>query len=321
MENDKKLYNVIKENFMFYFGQGDLNLSDSEGDEVINLFCDLTQNNFDTLQKNFDISIFDYISEKFEINKDIFYHKVKNCFDDILNGKRSEFYKLFIISSKLDLDSLSLDEKNLFNVVQERSMKFLNDFEFQDDEKNLFVSMIYNLMFDKININTDTLIDVASYLNIGLIDINKIIGDYNKKIGKYTSRNALIINYLEYVYYSVLSMDISKEEIFKIARDIENDVLTINDFVYSILDIEEIYLCGDDSGSYISESFEGIIEIIYNIALMRWGEEDELIFWDRKLDEIYRSGKSVKESTKCIARQIMSTDEFNGLENYYKIFE
>lgn len=321
MEDDKKLYNVIKENFMFYFKQGDLNLSDFEENEVINLFWDLTQKNFDLLQRNFDISIFDCISEKFEINKEIFYHKVKNCFDEILNGKRNQFYKLFIISSKFDLDSLSVDEKNLFDVVQVRSMKFLDGFEFQDDEKNLFVSMLYNLMLDKININTDILIDVASYLNIGLSDINQIIGDYNKKIEKYTSRSALIINYLEYVYYSVLSMDISKEKIFKIASDIENGILSINDFVYSVLDIEEIYMCGDDSGSYISESFEGIIEIIYNITLMRWGQEDELIFWVRKLDEIYKSGKSIKESAKDIAERIMSTDEFDGLENYYKIFE
>lgn len=321
MEDYQNLYNVIKENFIFYFKKDDINLLDLEMDKFIDSFWNLTQINFDILQKNFDISIFDSLIERFKIDKNIFYPRLEECFDDILNGKKSEFYKLFIISSKFDLNSLSVDEKNLFYVVQERSMKFLNGFEFKDDEKKLFIAMICNLVFGKINLNTNTLIDVVSYLNMGFFDLKEILGEYYKKIEKYTSRSALIINYVEYVYYSVLFMDISKEKIFKIASDIENNVISISDFVYSILDIEELYLCGDASGSYISESFEGIIEIIYNIALMRWGQEDELILWACKLDEICRSGKSVKESAKDIAGQIMSTDEFDGLENYYKIFE
>lgn len=298
-ENDKKIYDNIKEYFSVYSAEKELGLEADEQVQAVNLLWGLAEE---------DVSdeLFEEVLSYIGIDSAGFVEVVIIAFQDVLNDVETAFYNLIIDSFTFDYTKLTEEQKKTFDSVSENVNKFVEKYqvEISDEDKVVVSAIVYNLMSDSTALSTKLLAEVVSYLGLDFSTFRELVGEFYEKFEEYISITAILYDYVDFVYTTVLGEEVSDEELDKIYNDLTEGNLSARDFIYGAL---------DKDGLYSDENTSVLVEKLYNIVLLRNVDEGGLDFWTSKLDELVKGGKSLKDAVKDVAGQIMDSDEFKGL--------
>lgn len=298
-ENDKKIYDNIKEYFSVYSAEKELGLEADEQVQAVNLLWGLAEE---------DVSdeLFEEVLSYIGIDSVGFVEVVIIAFQDVLNDVETAFYNLIIDSFTFDYTKLTEEQKKTFDSVSENVNKFVEKYqvEISDEDKVVVSAIVYNLMSESTALSTKLLAEVVSYLGLDFSTFRELVGDFYEKFEEYISITAILYDYVDFVYTTVLGEEVSDEELDKVYNDLTEGILSARDFIYGAL---------DKNGLYSDESASVLVEKLYNIVLLRNVDEGGLDFWTSKLDELVKGGKSLKDAVKDVAGQIMDSDEFKGL--------
>ena len=298
-EEDKKLYDNITKNFVTYVTDNELGLSAEEQKVAVNLLWGLGEE--DVSDEAFD-EILAYVG----MDMSGFVKVVIFSFQEELTDVEVEFYNLIIKSHELDVTKLTEDQKKIFDTLKSNASKFVAKYELELEEDEIFeiASILYNMMDSSTKLSTKLLTEVVYYLGIDFSLFEELSGEFFEKFKDYVPSTSVIFDYVNIAYAIALDHDMSAEDIDNIAVKLSEGNLTAKEFVLGIL---------DQDGFYSDNNVSDLVNKLYNVILLRNVDEDGLKFWNSKLDELVKGGKSTKDAVKYVANEMMGSDEFKAI--------
>lgn len=298
-EEDKKLYDNITKNFATYVTDNELGLSAEEQKVAVNLLWGLGEE--DVSDEAFD-EILAYVG----MDMSGFVKVVIFSFQEELTDVEVEFYNLIIKSHELDVTKLTEDQKKIFDTLKSNASKFVAKYELELEEDEIFeiASILYNMMDSSTKLSTKLLTEVVYYLGIDFSLFEELSGEFFEKFKDYVPSTSVIFDYVNIAYAIALDHDMSAEDIDNIAVKLSEGNLTAKEFVLGIL---------DQDGFYSDNNVSDLVNKLYNVILLRNVDEDGLKFWNSKLDELVKGGKSTKDAVKYVANEMMGSDEFKAI--------
>ena len=160
------------------------------------------------------------------------------------------------------------------------------------------------MMDSSTKLSTKLLTEVVYYLGIDFSLFEELSGEFFEKFKDYVPSTSVIFDYVNIAYAIALDHDMSAEDIDNIAVKLSEGNLTAKEFVLGIL---------DQDGFYSDNNVSDLVNKLYNVILLRNVDEDGLKFWNSKLDELVKGGKSTKDAVKYVANEMMGSDEFKAI--------